>query len=435
MTRHVIIGLGVAGVSAAQAIRSADRTAEIVLVSDDPHGFYSRPGLAYYLTGELPEKQLTIFTREDWKRLNARFVHSRVTRLLPEQHRLELGNHSALSYDRLLFATGATAQRLSVPGADLQGVVVLDNLEDTRTILHLARRARRAVVVGGGILALELVEGLRACRVQVDFFLRGERYWPNVLDEAESRLVESRLTHEGVRLHPRTEVAEIIGHKGRVKAVRTTQGELIPCNMLACGIGVRPRIELAQAAGLETERGILVNEWMHASQPDIFAAGDVAQVYDPQTGLTLLDLLWHPARQQGHTAGLNMAGQPRRFERKTAVNVLRLAGIMTSIMGAVGSGRDEETAVINRGSSETWRGLPDTIAVASGGDVNLVRLVIGTGFLLGAVVMGDQTLSLPLQELITSQADISAIRSRLLEPQAPLGQLLMDHWYTISGKS
>jgi hypothetical protein len=158
-------------------------------------------------------------------------------------------------------------------------------------------------------------------------------------------------------------------------------------------------------------------------------------VYDPQTGLTLLDLLWHPARQQGHTAGLNMAGQPRRFERKTAVNVLRLAGIMTSIMGAVGSGRDEETAVINRGSSETWRGLPDTIAVASGGDVNLVRLVIGTRSLLGAVVMGDQTLSLPLQEMITTQADISAIRGRLLEPQAPLGQLLMDHWYAISGKS
>lgn len=433
MTRHVIVGSGVAGIAAAEAIRASDPSAEITIVCEDPHGFYSRPGLAYYLSGELPEKQLYIYSKDDWRRLKIRFVTGAVTRIMPHEHRLELAGSGALPYDRLLLATGATAVHLDLPGENLHGVVYLDNMQDTRRILHQARRGRTAVVVGGGILALELVEGLRARRMQVHFFLRGDRYWPNVLDEAESRLVEDKLRHEGIHIHPKTEIAEILGRRNGVTAVRTTRGEVLPCGMVAFGVGVRPRIELAQAAGLATERGILVDDRMQTTQPDIYAAGDVSQVYDPQTGQKLLDLLWHPSRLQGRIAGLNMTGQEFVYRRTVAVNVLRLAGVMTSIIGAVGSGREDEVTMM-RGSSETWRQLPNTIAVASGGGVNLVRLLVGERTLQGAVVMGEQTLSLPLQELISTQADITPIRPQLLEPGAGLGQVLMDFWYTKSGK-
>ncbi len=427
MTRHVILGCGVAGVAAVEAIRSADPSAQITLVTDDAHGFYSRPGLAYYLSGELPEKQLNIFSPQDWQALQVGFVHAHATRILPGEHRLELGSAGTLTYDRLLLASGATAMRLDLPGADLQGVVHLDDLEDTRRILHMARRGRTAVVVGGGILALELVEGLRAHGMQVHFFLRGERYWTAVLDEAESRLVEDRLRHEGVRIHAHTEIAEILGRKNKVQAVRTTQGEVLPCSMVACGIGVRPRIELAQEAGLATERGILVDEHLQTSAQDIYAAGDVAQVYDPLSGKKLLDLLWLPARRQGETAGANMTGQQRTYQRAVAVNVLRLAGIMTSIIGAVGSSRTDEVTM-TRGSSETWQPMPGTIAVASGGGVNLLRLLVDETTIRGAVVMGEQTLSLPLQELISTQADISSIRAQLLSRNELAGQILLDFW-------
>src|SRR5450759_1158874 len=112
MTRHVIVGQGVAGISAAEAIRTVDRSAEILLVSNDPDGFYSRPGLAYHLTGELPEKQLYIYSKADWRQLNAKYIRADAVRLFPKEHRLELDHSSPLTYDRLLLATGATAAPL-----------------------------------------------------------------------------------------------------------------------------------------------------------------------------------------------------------------------------------------------------------------------------------------------------------------------------------
>lgn len=433
MTRYVIVGTGVAGISAAGTLRSLDQAAEITLVSEDPYGFYSRPGLAYYLTGELPEKQLYIYNKKDWQTLNLHYVRARVTRLVPGEHRLELDPAGALTYDRLLLATGSTAVRSNVPGADLQGVVKLDDLEDTRRILALARRTRTAVVIGGGVIAVELVEGLLALGLKVHYFLRGDRYWPNVLDEAESRLIEHRLAGHGVILHYRTEAAEILGKRGKVAGIRTAKDETIRCGIVAVGIGVRPRMELAQAAGLATERGILVDEYLQTSAADIFAAGDVTQVRDPLTGASSIDTLWHPARQQGHAAALNMTGQHKPYCRGVAVNVLRLAGVMTSIIGSVGSGKDEDLVSVARGSSETWRQLPNTIAMESGTDINHVRLMISEKTLVGALVLGEQKLSLPLQEMIATRTDITPMRDRLLQPGAALGEIVIDFWSSIDG--
>ena len=434
MTRYVIIGTGVAGMAAAETLRTSDRSAEIILVSDDPHGFYSRPGLAYYLTDEIPEKQLYIYSKQDWKAVNVRFINTRVTSLNPQNHQIETKNSGSLIYDRLLLATGSTAVPLTVPGANLQGVVKLDDFEDARQILSLARRAKSAVVVGGGVISLELVEGLTACGVKVHYFMRGSRYWANVLDETESRIIEQLLAHDGVSLHYQTEIAEILERKGKVAAVRTKKGEIIRCGMVAVGIGVNPRMELAQVAGLATERGILVNEYLQTSDPDIFAAGDAAQVFDPLTGRSSLDTLWFPGREQGTAAAMNMIGQKQVYRRKVAVNVLRLAGVMLTIIGAVGSGHDEDLVSVARGSSESWLQLPNTIAMESGTGINHLRLMVGEQTLLGALVLGEQKLSLPLQDMIAAQVDITSIRPRLLQPDtSSLGHVVMDFWSNIKG--
>ncbi len=309
MTAYVVVGTGVAGISAVQELRKADPSADITLVGDDPHGFYSRPGLAYFLTGEINEKQLTIFNAHDWRRFNLRLLRQRVLRLSPREHRIECSGGGSLSYDRLLLATGSVAAALDTPGADLQGVVKLDDFEDALRIRKLARRSKAAVVIGGGIVAMELVEGLKGLGLEVHYFLRGDRYWANVLDETESRIIEQRLVHEGVRLHYQTEAAEILGRDGRVTGVRTNSGQVIPCQIVAAGIGIRPRLELARMAGLHTERGILTDEYLQTSDADIFAAGDVAQVFDPLSGQSFIDSLWNTARRQGAAAALNMAGR------------------------------------------------------------------------------------------------------------------------------
>ncbi|HJR81305.1 MAG TPA: FAD-dependent oxidoreductase [Anaerolineales bacterium] len=433
--KYVIIGSGVAGIAAIEAIRSVDQVGEVVLTGDDPHGFYSRPGLAYYLTGELHDQALFPRTEDDFRKLEFRLIKEKATRIMRAEHILELDDQSTVSYDRLLIAVGAQAVPLEIPGGDLEGVLKLDHMEDAKRILKTARRGKTAVVVGGGITALELTEGLLSRGMKVHYLLRGDRYWSNVLDEHESHIIEHRLREEGVTLHYHSEAMEVIGENGRVKAVRLLKGQILECDLVAYAIGIRPRADLAKQAGLAIDRGILVNEYLQTNDPDIFAAGDVAQVYDPMSGRSILDSLWGPARQQGHAAGLNMAGRETPYIKSPPFNVTRLAGLTTTIIGTVGRGRDNDLVSIARGDSETWRQRPDAMVAQTGFDVNRLRLLIGDKTLLGAIVMGDQKLSFPLQKIISGKVDISPIRERLLAPNARIGDIVAEFWANIRTQS
>lgn len=426
--KYLIIGSGVAGIAAIEAIRSVDGAGEIIMVGDDPHGYYSRPGLAYFLTGELHDKALYPRTADDYRKMKFRYVKGRVTRIDRDKHLVELENQGVLFYDRLLLAVGAHAIPLKVPGAELNGVLKLDHLDDAKRILKFARWGKTAVVVGGGITALELVEGLVSRGVKVHYLLRGDRYWSNVLDEQESKIVEHRLQEEGVKLHYRSDVAEITGKGNRVSGVLLKDGKSIKCNLVAYAIGIRPRIDLAKQTGLEVDRGILVNEYMQTNDHDIFAAGDVAQVYDPATRQSVLDSLWGPARQQGYTAGLNMTGQKMAYVKSAPFNVTRLAGLTTTIIGTVGRGRDDDLVGIARGDSETWRHLPEAIVAQTGFEVNRLRLLVGEKTLLGAIVMGDQKLSFPLEKIVSNKVDISPIRGQLLAPNAKIADVIAEFW-------
>ena len=432
MLRYVIIGCGAAGVAAAESLRRCDPHADLLPICEEADGYYSRPGLAYYLTGEIPETQLYPFSEKDYRRLNLRPLHARVVGIHPAEYRVELQNGKSIAYDRLLIATGASAVRADVPGQDFEGVVKLDTLDEARRILKFAHKARSAVIVGGGITALELVEGLRARGVKTHYFLRSDRYWSNVLDETESQIVEGRLKEEGVQIHYHTELAEILGKGGRVVGVRTKDGRQIPCGIAAIAIGVRQRKELAVAAGLKVDRGILVDEYLQTNHPHIYAAGDVAQVYDPFSGKSIVDSLWGPAVEQGHAAGLNMTGQKVTYLKTVAFNVTRLAGLTTTIIGTVGQGRDDDLVGIARGDSETWRQMPDAIASQNNFSVNRLRVLVGKQTMVGGIVMGDQTLSRAVHHLIAQKVDITPIREQLLQPDnTSLGDLIADfytHW-------
>jgi NAD(P)H-nitrite reductase large subunit len=427
--RYVIIGSGVAGLVAAEAIRSLDSSSPLTVLSEDPFGYYSRPGLAYLLSGELDEKLLYPYQSGDYQRLGASFQRERVVRLVPDEKRLELDSGEVVHYERLLIASGSQAVRLRLPGAELRGVHKLDHLGDARRLIANARRGRTAVVTGGGITALELVEGLAARRVRVHYVLRSPRYWPNVLDEAESRIIEQRLQHDGVILHHQSELQEINGKNGQVTGVTLTSGERLRCELVAYAIGIAARTELAQAAGIACQRGILVDEYLRTNLPDIYAAGDVAQVYDPAAGEHILDSLWPFARQQGWAAGLNMADCATAYLKAVPFNVTRLAGLTTTIIGTVGGKdrrEDEDVLGIARGDSETWRQLPDAIVAQDGFEVNRLRLMLGEKHILGAIVMGDQKFSTLLQGMVRDRVDITPIRARLLAPGAKIGDILAE---------
>jgi NADPH-dependent 2,4-dienoyl-CoA reductase/sulfur reductase-like enzyme len=423
--RYVIVGNGPAGFAAAETIRRHDAGGDIDIVGGENVGFYSRPGLAYLLTGAIPEKRL--FSRPDsaYERAGIRRTVGTVQAIEPRSHRIELADGKVLRYDRLLLAVGARAVRPEIPGIDLQGVVTLDNLEDARHILRLARRATRACVVGGGITAIELAEGLAAHGVETHYLMRGDRYWGSVLDPHESALVEERLAEDGIQIHRGVELAGIIGRNEWVSAVKTRDGAVLACDLLAMAIGTQPRLELAQQMGLETGRGIWTDATFQTSDPDIFAAGDAAEVLDPATGKRGVESLWSVALEQGRVAGAYLSGAGEPYRRAAPFNVTKIGGVTTTLIGAIGAGgREVDLVTLARGDSYAWRERLDAFATVSDRGANHLRLVLGDDRIMGAVVMGDQALSRPLQHLIRERVDIRWVRDRLFRGPAEVHQAL-----------
>ncbi len=410
---HVIVGTGIAALSAAEAIRRADVRTRITMIGPEQTPFYSRPGLAYLLTDEIPGSQLVLRSAAAVAELDVRRVDGLVTRLVPEGRFVQLDAGARIEYDRLLLATGAVSLPANFPGASLDGVVRLDDLGEANDLVARTRNARTAVVVGGGSTALELVDGLHARGLATHYLMRGERYWSKVFDAVESAIVEASLIAQGIVLHRRTAILEAIGHHGVLTGVRTSTGQHIPCDILGVAVGVAPRIDVAVSAGLATERGILTNEYLETSSPDIFAAGDVAQVHDPVTQRALLDTLWASALQQGRTAGLNMAGVRVALRKRTPMNVTRVAGITTTIVGTVGAADDPDLLTLTRGQSERWTTADGAWSVGGSRLGSRLRVVVSGHAIVGAVVMGDQRMSQPLAHLIGEEVDVSALRPAL----------------------
>jgi NADPH-dependent 2,4-dienoyl-CoA reductase/sulfur reductase-like enzyme len=428
--RYLIVGTGVAALAAAESICSHDPSGEIMVVGDDPHGYYSRPGLAYYLNQSVPQHLLFPRRVEELHKLFPKRIHARVTELLPDQHEVVLHDGRHLRYDRLLLATGSVATPGDFPGNDLRGVVKLDTLGDVHDILRLARHARTAVVVGGGIIAIELAEGLAAQGLQVHYFLRGDRFWASVLDETESRIVERGLEAEGIRLHYRTLVAQAQSRHGRLIGVVTKAGGEYSCQMLGVAIGLRARMELAQRAGLATNRGILVDEYLETSTPDVYAAGDVAEMRSTDDTDTWYETLWPKARNQGEVAGANMAGARSPCAHKLLYNAVRIGGIITTTIGTMETSRNTDPALITVTGHppDAWYGIPAASDMGRGKG-GRVRIVVGERRIVGALVMGDQSPARPLKQMIETQVDIAPIRP-FLQDEPTRGVTLIADWYS-----
>jgi NAD(P)H-nitrite reductase large subunit len=418
MTRYVIVGNGAAGVTAAETVRAQDPRGHITIISGEPGPMYSRPGLAYVVINEVSDQQV-VARREAWYgEQRIALIFGRAVKLDLQAHCVVLEDGRAPAFDQLLIATGARAMPLPYPGADLEGVVYLDTLAGTRDLLRQARTARRAVVIGGGITALELAEGLRHHGLDTHYFVRKRGLWSAVFNEMESGLLEDRLRGHGVQLHFNTEIEAVVPDEaGRVAGVRLTTGETFACDLVGAAIGVRPQLELAAHTPLRVERGLVVDEYLQTNVPGVFAAGDCAQVYDRWSGEHLLDVLWPTAVAAGRVAGRNMAGARQAYVKGTPFNACRLFGLHVSAIGQLGNGRGEDAEAfqtLSRGSSEVWATRPHgSISAWSQDGANTLRLMLSGNRLAGALVVGRQTLADPLRGLIENQTEVSELRPYL----------------------
>ncbi|HKV59716.1 MAG TPA: FAD-dependent oxidoreductase [Ktedonobacteraceae bacterium] len=305
---YVIVGNGIAGVTAAETVRQEQPAAEITIVAETPTPACYRPALKDYLAGRVSEEALFARRPGFYADKGLRFLLDRVVAIDAAQHQLVLRRGQSIGYDRLLLATGGRARRLTCPGNDLAGVLTLRSITDYQAAMRFLKIARRVVVYGGGPLALETVETLRQRGMPVTHLLRRRQLWADTLDRTASELILHQEREAGVEVRVEDEISEIIGRQGRIMGIITRNGARIPCDLLITAIGSEPVIDFIQSSSIACERGITVDHAMRTSAADVYAAGDVAETLDPLTGRMRILGQWYPAMQQGRAAAYSMLG-------------------------------------------------------------------------------------------------------------------------------
>ncbi len=435
MREYVIIGNGAAGVTAAEELRRRDARAHITIVTDEKYPMYSRPGLAYILINEVSVEQSMARKPEWYVKQRIELIYSRAEQIDFTRRRVQLANGRGLLYDALLIAVGAKAVPAPFPGGQLDGIVYLDNMDNTVDILRRAGQARAAVVIGGGITALEMAEGLAHHNVDTHYLVRKSNLWSALLNDQESKLVEKQIQHHGVHIHYGQETAEIIGQDGRVAAVKTKKGEVIPCDIVGVAIGVKPNLELVKGTPLAVDRGILADEYLRTNIPDVYAVGDCAQIYDAWSGEKRVDSLWPTAISSGRIAAMNMAGVKQPYRKGVPFNAALLFGLHLTAIGQVAAaGREddevEELAFISRGASEVWTastGDGYTSAWANDG-TSSQRLILRDKVIAGALLLGNQQLADPLRDLIDRRVDVERVKSQLSTGGTAMAMAVMTIW-------
>jgi 3-phenylpropionate/trans-cinnamate dioxygenase ferredoxin reductase component len=307
----IIVGGGLAGAIAAQTLREEGFDGKIALLGQEQNVPYERPPLSKdYLQGKADRESIYV-NPEPWYtehgvelRLN-----DAVTSLDPAARTVITAGGAQLRYDKLLLATGSKPRRLNVPGADLEGVYYLRNVEDSDRIKIEFARAKRVVIIGAGWIGLETAAAARAAGLDVTLLVSGDMPLQRVLGPEVAPIFAELHRSHGVDLRYRTTAAELIERRGAVTGIILSDGTKIDADMVIVGIGAAPRTDLAAAAGLKIDNGIVVDEHLRTSDPDIFAAGDIAHAYNPRLGRHIRVEHWANARRQGVIAAKAMLGQ------------------------------------------------------------------------------------------------------------------------------
>lgn len=334
---HVaIIGNGITGVSAALRLRELQPDWKISLISGESKYHYSRPALMYIFMGHMSYQDTKPYEDHTWDEARIDLVRDWVTGIDTSAKKLTLHRGGELGFDKLLLATGSKSNKFGWPGQDLDGVQGLYDLRDLTTLYEAVKRTRHAVIVGGGLIGIELAEMLHSRGVHVTFLVRETSYWNNVLPPEESAMINRIIRKAGFDLRLESELAEIVDDgNGRVCAVMTKAGERIECEIVGLTAGVSPNVDIVRDSSIETGRGILIDWSFKTSADDVFAAGDCAELVTEGDARNVIEQVWYTGKQQGRVAAEVMAGNDASYKQGIWYNSAKFLDLEYHTYGAV----------------------------------------------------------------------------------------------------
>jgi NADPH-dependent 2,4-dienoyl-CoA reductase/sulfur reductase-like enzyme/pSer/pThr/pTyr-binding forkhead associated (FHA) protein len=407
---YLIIGNGIAGITAAEVLRVEDGAADITVVADDPCPVYYRPALKDFLGGKIREEKLWARPTHFYQSRRVRFINDAVVGIQSEAHTVQLRGGQSLPYSRLLLAHGARATTLTCQGVNLQGVTTLRTVADYQQALVRLNGVKRVVVVGAGTLALESVETLRHRSINVTHLLRRRTLWSDVLDHVASDLVLQQEERDGVDVRYEQEIAEVIGKNGQVVGIVTTTGKQIACELVLLGIGIDPITDFVKASGIACGRGVKVDGMMRTNAPDIYAAGDLIETTDPISGRTRVIGQWYPAIQQARAAAYSMVDlldTQHVFRFGNFYNACFLYGLDFASVGLSSIPKD----------GKDYQEL-----TADPQPRMYQKVILKGGIPVGALALGDRKCILALKRAIDHGINLSPVTARLFSPDFSLEQ-------------
>ena len=317
-SRHyVIIGNGVSGITFARHLRKGNSQARITVISGESPFFFSRTALMYVYMGQMKWEHTHPYEPHFWKKNRIELLHAWVRTLDFETKTLGFASGETLTYDVLVLATGSKPAFFGWPGQDLKGVQGLYTKQDLETMeATTSKPIQRAVIVGGGLIGIEMAEMLTYKKIPVTFLVRENRFWEQVLPEEEALLVQKHISAHSIDLRLQTELKEILAdEQGNVRAVVTTTGEEIPCEFVGIATGVTPNVDFLKSTTLAVDKGVKVNAYFERSVPDVYAIGDCAEFEkQPGPGRRTLEQVWYTGRMHGETLAYNFCNKPVTYQ-------------------------------------------------------------------------------------------------------------------------
>ena len=389
MRNYLIIGNGVAGTTAGENIRKQDKDGNITVVTEEDLPFYYRVRLNEYISGDITEEQLIAKKKRWYKDQNIILkLKTRIVGAEPKEKVVITEENQRLSYDRLLIATGSHSFIPPIKGSEKKGVFALRDIQDARDISAYAKNVDDVILIGGGLLGLEAGNALRKLGTKVlvvEFF---PRLLPRQLDLDGAKRLQKIMEGMGFffRLGARTE--EIIGDGG-ASGTLLEGGEALTAGMVIISAGVRPNLELAKTLGLNTDKGIIVDEHLRTNQPDVYAAGDVAEFRGMPYGI------WPAAMEQGKIAGINMAGGDVTYDGTTMANTLKVVGVDLASAGNIDAGDEFESTVVT-------------------GEKVYKKVVIENNRIIGCIMLGDTKGFDQITRIMSEKRDVSQVKDQIL---------------------